>query len=121
MPFEFLLDYLNFRDVVIKPMFGMFYIYLHGRIILILRQRENDAQLNGIWVASLPPHHKSLRKEIPALTTIATFAGKNESVWLLLPPASKSFETSAIQLCGLIMRGDVRIGKVTAKSRVMRN
>jgi len=42
MPFDFITDYLTSPAITIKPVFGMFLYFAGGRILLILRQREND-------------------------------------------------------------------------------
>ena len=64
IPYEFVLDYLP-PGIIVKKMFGMHYIYLAKKIVLILRKRDNEPELNGIWVATDKEHHQSLKKDIP--------------------------------------------------------
>jgi hypothetical protein len=113
IPFEFVFDYLNPPEITVKPVFGMFYIYKGTRIVLILRNREKGAHLNGIWVATNPGYHEKLLKELPDLTSFSA-CGKEipDSGWQLLPAQAENFEQSAIQLCRLVANGDKRIGRV---------
>jgi len=113
IPFDFVFDYLNPLEIVVKPVFGMFYVYKGGRIVLILRKREKDAQLNGIWVATNYPYHESLLKELRGLTSFSA-CGKDipDTGWQLLPAEAENFEASAIKLCRMVANGDKRIGRV---------
>jgi len=116
IPFEFVLDHLVSPGVTVKPMFGMYYIYAGDRIILMLRQREKDAHINGIWVATYPEHLESLRKELPSLCAFSG-CGKEtfESGWQLLPADADDFEVCALHVCRLITNGDKRIGRIVKK------
>ena len=38
--------------------------------------------------------------------------GPGETTWQLLPNDADDFESSAIKLCDLIVRGDERVGKI---------
>jgi hypothetical protein len=62
--FDFVFDYLP-AGITVKKMFGMHYIYLGKRIMLILRKSDNQSEWNGIWVATSKAHHESLKNNIP--------------------------------------------------------
>ncbi|MDB5136600.1 MAG: hypothetical protein JWP37_3203 [Mucilaginibacter sp.] len=64
VPYEFVFDYLP-TSIIVKKMFGMHYIYLGKRIMLILRKQDNQPELNGIWLATSREHHQSLKKNYP--------------------------------------------------------
>ena len=66
IPYEFVFDYLP-AGIIVKKMFGMHYIYWRKKIMLILRRRLNEPELNGVWVATNRTHHDSLRKDVPEL------------------------------------------------------
>ncbi len=51
IPFEFILDYLNPKEVIIKPMFGCFGLYVNDKMYFFLRDREDKKELNGVWIA----------------------------------------------------------------------
>jgi hypothetical protein len=52
MPFDFILDYLLPIETTVKPFFGMFAIYYREKLLLILRERNNQPGMNGIWIAT---------------------------------------------------------------------
>ena len=113
IPFNFVFDYLVPLDVRVKAMFGLWAIYANKKIILILRQRKDHSDTNGIWVATSQEHHKSLKSELPSLCSISTYSGGfKESEWQLLPVDSDDFETSARKVCELIRHNDHRIGRI---------
>lgn len=108
IPFPFIFDYLLSLDIKIKPMFGMWSIYLDDKIMLILRQRDKNPQSNSIWVATHKEFHRSLKKDIPVLTSISS----EEKEWILISEENKTFETSARKVCDLILNKDIRIGRI---------
>ncbi len=115
IPFDFVYDYLP-RTVVTKSMFGMHYIYLNKKIVLILRKASKNLDMNGIWVATSKKHHESLEKEIPALADFVLDNGEmHDSDWRLIKVNDDDFEGAAIRVCELISHGDKRIGKETKK------
>jgi len=114
VPYEFILDYLP-ADIIVKKMFGMHYIYRGKKIMLILRKRDNEPELNGIWIAANKQHHKSLVNEVPE---IAPFSVKGDDFygnWLLIKDDAENLEEAAIKVCELITHGDPRIGRLTEK------
>lgn len=117
IPFDFIFDWLP-SEAEVKPMFGMWAIYLNEKIMLILRKKEKGPAKNGIWVAMEKQHYESLKKDIPSLCPIDNVAGgMKKSVWQIITENDPAFESSARQVCELIKRGDHRIGKVPHKKR----
>jgi hypothetical protein len=115
IPFDFVYDYLP-QNVVTKSMFGMYYIYLNKKIVLILRKASKNLDMNGIWVATSKKYHKSLEEEIPALADFVLDNGDmHDSEWRLIKVNDDDFEEAAIRVCELISHGDKRIGKETKK------
>ena len=113
IPFNFVLDYLLQLEVIVKPMFGMFAIYVGEKIMLILRQRKNFKDTNGIWIATNKENHKSLKKDLPSLCSISTYTNDAfDSEWQMLPADSNDFETSVIKVCEFIVHCDPPIGKI---------
>lgn len=115
IPYDFILDYLP-RDVVVKQTFGMYYIYLDKKIVLILRKLSKNLNLNGIWIATTKEHHESLKLDIPAITGFVLDNGEmHDSGWQMIREDDDDFEASAIRVCELISHRDKRIGKETNK------
>jgi len=113
-PFDFVFDYLP-AGITIKKMFGMHYIYLGKRILMILRKSQKEPEWNGLWIATSRAHHESLKNDVPALGAFFLDDNDRHSNWLLLKDDAEDFESDAIKVCELITHGDPRIGKVTEK------
>jgi hypothetical protein len=113
IPYDFVFDYLP-QNVITKRMFGMHYIYLNKKIVLILRKASKNLDMNGVWVATSKEHHQSLEKDVPALADFVLDNGEmHDSDWRLVKHDHDDFEEAAIKICELITHGDKRIGKET--------
>ena len=112
LPFEFVLEALARANPRIKPMFGCQAIYLGEKIVLILRKRNEYEEDNGVWVATGPEHHASLRKDFPSLRSIRLLGAGATTSWQNLPCEADDFEESVTKACEFILKGDVRIGKI---------
>lgn len=114
-PYEFVLDALESLSPETRPMFGCLAVYVREKIVLILRDRPDDAD-KGVWLATSAEHHDSLRKEFPHLRSIQLFGTKVTS-WQVLPAAAADFEESAMRACDLVLARDSRIGRVPSTRR----
>jgi hypothetical protein len=114
VPFSFVIDYLYSLDPLTKPMFGCTAIYVHHKIMLVLRDKPNDPGANGIWIATVEKYHEELKRILPELRTFSIF-GKRTGEWLILPSDAGDFERSAVTVCEMILKKDQRIGKVPKK------
>ncbi len=113
IPFPFITDLLSPLNIVIKPMFGCHAIYVRERIMIILRQRDDHEDANGIWIATSKEHHASLKKELPTLHSVFILSdGKKETEWQMIHVDADDFESSAIRVCELILKGDARVGRI---------
>jgi len=92
-------------------MFGCLAIYIREKIVLILRDKAKPAVDDGVWLATAPEHHESLRRELPSMRSIQLFGTKMTS-WQVLPSDAPDFEEAALRVCELIAANDPRIGKV---------
>lgn len=95
-----------------KPMFGAYGVYVGDQIKIILRDREKNPDDNGIWIATTGEHHASLQKDLPSMRSIAMFGEEGPTGWQVVPKDAEDFEESALKICEMIRRGDVRVGKV---------
>jgi len=113
IPFDFILDYLHPMDINIKPMFGCYAIYSEGKILIILRKKNDHTEANGVWIATGKVHHESLRRELPSLKSIYILSeGKGETNWQMIHEKADDFEESAVKICEMILRKDKRVGKI---------
>ena len=111
VPFGFVLDRLAPLSPTTRAMFGAHAIYVGERIVMIVREKKKDAD-DGVWIATFPEHHASLRKELPSLRSIEVFGASGETAWQIIPTSATSFEDEARHACALVLRGDPRIGKI---------
>ena len=111
IPFDFVLEKLDRRTPVIKPMFGCFAIYVDGKMVLILRDRNDHTDDNGVWIATTTEHHAALKKDFPSMRSVHLL-GEKTTAWQNLPASADDFESSAIKACEMILRNDPRIGKI---------
>ncbi len=109
--FEFVLERLYPLKPMVRPMFGAHGVYIGEKIVLIMRDKENNTEDNGVWVAVLPGQHASLKKEFPSMRSIRLF-GPGDTGWQNIPSEEDNFETEANGICDLLLKNDPRIGKV---------
>ena len=110
IPHDFILEQLDSLSLHAKPMFGCTAVYVGERIVLILRERKDYVADNGVWLATEPEHHASVREQFPSLRPIGMFDGKTS--WLNLPAEASDFEESVLTMCELATKRDPRIGKI---------
>lgn len=106
-----MLEELDRLEPFVRPMFGCYAIYVGEKLMLILRDRADHPDDNGVWVAALKEHHASLKKEFPCLRSIRLFESM-DTVWQNIPKEEDDFEELVLKVCGLIVKGDPRIGKI---------
>lgn len=116
IPHEFVLDALASSSPFTRPMFGCVAIYVEDKIVLILRDKPSSTADNGVWLATTPEHHASLRREFPNMRSIRVL-GREVTGWQVLPVDAPDFEESAMRACDLVLARDPRIGKVPGLRR----
>ena len=96
----------------------MFAIYAGEKIMMMLRQRNEHPERNGIWLAINSEYSENLKTEFPSLAAIHGLPHKSEiAEWLLLSSDAEDFEGSAIKICELIVKGDHRLGHIPRSRR----
>ncbi len=102
-------------------MFGSYGVYVGEKIMVILRDRLEYLDDNGVWLATTAEHHGSLKEIFPNMRSLKLF-GEGPTGWQVLPVNSDDFEESVTTACELILKGDLRIGKVSkARSKKTRS
>jgi hypothetical protein len=109
IPFNFVIENLFSVDPIVKPMFGAHAVYIGNKIVLILRDKDDED--SGVWIATTVEYHSSLKKEFPNMHSIKIF-GPGVSGWQVLQKDDIDFETNVNRACDLILKGDIRIGKI---------
>jgi len=116
VPHGFVLDALAPLSPYTRPMFGCLAVYVQDKIVLILRDKRENAADNGVWLATTEAHHESLRREFPNMRSIQGL-GKPVTGWQVLPAEAPDFEQASLHACDLVLAGDSRIGKVPGARR----
>lgn len=101
-------------------MFGCLAVYVEDKIVMALCDKQKDADDNGVWLATTPEHHESLRREFPNMRSIRLL-GKNVTGWQILPIDAPDFEEAALRASELVLAGDHRIGKIPGARRLSRS
>jgi hypothetical protein len=98
----------------VRPMFSGFAVYLGDKIVLMLCDSPKQPEDNGVWivfseVANLTD--AGIRRDFPSLRIIGLPGGKIDH-WRLIPADSPTFESEALHACELLLKHDLRIGRV---------
>jgi hypothetical protein len=118
IPFNFVFEYLEPLPYTVKPFFGCHGVYVGNKIMLILRERADHTEVNGVWLATTHEHHESLRTIFPSMQSVSILNnGEGETAWQMIPLSANDFESSVLELCQMIRRKDVRIGRVPKKRK----
>ena len=120
VPHEFVLDAIASLSPWTRPMFGCLAVYVQDKIVFILRDQQDYAGDNGLWLATTKEHHESLRREFPSMRSIQVL-GSGVTSWQVLPAEASDFEEAALRACELIVDGDARIGKLPGSKSAARN
>ena len=116
IPHEFVLEELAPLLPRTNPMFGCLAVYIGEKIVLVLRDKRDKPEDNGVWLATTEEHHQSLGGEFPSMRSIGVL-GKKVTGWQVLPADAEDFEEAALHACELILSRDPRIGKVPGARR----
>lgn len=118
VPHEFVLEAIASLEPTTRQMFGCLAVYVGEAIVMILRDKTDAPDDNGVWLATTREHHDSLRIDFPHMRSVRLL-GPTVTNWQNLPADSPDFEDAALHACDLVLSEDKRIGKVP-KRRVDR-
>ena len=111
IPFRFVLEELEARQPLVKHMFGCHAVYFGEKLVLFLCDLDKWAGQKGLWLPTTPEHYASLAQGFSASRPVMQDR-LGKSPWLLLPVSAPDFESQALRACELILRGDLRIGRI---------
>ena len=115
-PHEFVLEALASVSPWTRPMFGCLAVYVEEKIVLILREQPDHPSDNGVWLATTVEHHESLRREFPAMRSIAVL-GKGVTGWQILPGMpgiSRNWRCARVNWCCAATLASVRCREQSA-------
>ncbi len=110
VPYNFVLRYLYPVRPRIKKMLGCYGLYLDKKLLLLLRDRENQPEFNGIFVATQPEFFDNLQNELHVSNMIFDIDGAPHT-WIFLSEDLEDFDEKVKKACELIKVNDKRIGK----------
>jgi hypothetical protein len=110
VPFEFVLEQLASLNPQVKPMFGCHAIYVGEKIVLMLRKKDTGVEDNGVWVALTAAHQESLKRQFPVMRPVQLLP--TSASWQIIPLDADDFEACMLEVCQLVLKNDIRIGKV---------
>jgi hypothetical protein len=118
-PYPFLVEALAPLEPEVRPMFSGFAVYVGEKIVLMLRDSPKQPDDNGVWlvfseIANLADPR--IRQDFPSLRLINLLGGKIGQ-WRLIPADSPTFESEALHVCELLLKHDVRFGRVPQSRR----
>ena len=109
VPYDFILRYLYPITPKIKKMLGCYGLIVNTTLLLLLRERENQPEFNGIFVATQPQFFDALQNEVHASNMQFNFDGAVHS-WIFLSEDLPDFDEKVKKTCEMIKAGDQRIG-----------
>ncbi len=100
-------------------MFGCHAVYGGEKILLVLRDRADHEDCNGVWIATDKMHHAYLQKLFPKMRSVSVLGGSKDKVtnWQMIGKEDPDFEKYVYKLCEMILHGDKAIGRIPAKKR----
>jgi len=113
-PYPFIIEALASLEPEVRPMFSGFAVYVGEKIVLMLRDSPKHPEDNGVWLVFSETANladPAIRRDFPSLRLINLLGGKIAH-WRLIPADSSSFESEALHACELLLRHDVRFGRI---------
>lgn len=114
VPYPFIVEALAPLEPEVRPMFSGFAVYVGEKIVLMLRDSQKQPEDNGAWLVfseSADLADPRIRHDFPSLRLINLLGGKIAH-WRLIPADSASFESEALHACELLLKHDVRFGRI---------
>jgi hypothetical protein len=113
-PYPFILEALASLEPEVRPMFSGFAVYVEEKIVLMLRDSLRHPEDNGVWLVfseTADLADSRIRQDFPSLRLINLLGGKIAH-WRLIPADSATFESEALHACELLLKHDLRFGRV---------
>lgn len=110
VPYDFAIRYLYPLRPQIKKMLGCYGLFVNKKLLLLLRNRNNQPEFNGIFVATQPQFFDSLQNDIHVSHMLFDIDGVPHT-WVFLSEDLPDFDEKVKKACELIKAGDERIGK----------
>ncbi len=110
VPHDFVLRFLYPVRPAIRKMLGCYALFVKNKLILLLRERDTQPELNGVFVATKPAFYEALQSEVHTSNIDYDIDGA-PFTWIFISEDLPDFEDKVKYACELIKAGDERIGK----------
>jgi len=110
LPYDFILRYLYPVRPQVRKMLGCYGLVAENKLIILLRERENQPEFNGVFIATKPEFYDELTQELHSSNMEFDLDGAPHT-WLFISEDLPDFDEKIKKACELIKSGDVRIGK----------
>ena len=111
LPYDFILKELYPVRPKIKKMLGCYALMIDRKLLMLLRDREQQPEFNGVFVATYPEFYDQLQKEIHTSRMEFELDGVERS-WIFISEDLNDFDQKVKKACEMIKAGDERIGKL---------
>jgi hypothetical protein len=110
LPYDFVLKELYPVRPKARKMLGCYALMIDKKILMLLRDREQQPEFNGVFVATSPEHYEALQSELHRSRMEFDLDGA-EHTWIFISEDLDDFEAKVKKACEMIKSGDERIGK----------
>ena len=110
VPYDFVLQYLYPLRPHKQKMLGGMGLFVEDKNVLLLREREDHPEFNGVFVATQPEYFDSLTSELHTSNMEFDIDGSYHS-WIFISEDLEDFNDIVKKACELIKLADKRIGK----------
>lgn len=91
-------------------MLGCYGLFVDQKLLMLLRERENEPEFNGIFIATQPQFFDALQNDIHTSNMTFDLDGVGHS-WIFLSEDLEDFHEKLQKTCDMIKANDERIGK----------
>lgn len=116
VPYSYILSFLYPLRPKIKKTLGCYGLMLGDKLVMLLRERENHPEFNGVFISTQPQYFDELTKELHSSNMEFDIDGHHHT-WIFISEDLEDFDEIVKRAAELIKKGDERIGK---KSRIPR-
>jgi hypothetical protein len=107
---DFVLQLLYPLRPEVKKLLGCYALYDNKKMLLLLRDKEDHPEFNGIFIATTPAHFQDLQNELHTSKMEFDLDGERNG-WIFISEDIVDFEEKVKKACTMIKNGDSRIGK----------
>jgi hypothetical protein len=110
VPYSFILSFFYPVRPAIKKMLGCYGLYVNKKLVMLLRDRDNHPEFNGVFVATQPEYFDALSNELHSSNMDFDIDG-HAYTWIFISEDITDFEEKVKKAAEMVKNGDERIGK----------